>query len=356
MVCDMTAMTATSRNKVVLITALTAAVLGTAGLVVLALPAGAGEQPVLPEISAQELLTSTLSAQPPAMHGTVELSNALGLPPLPGLPRQATDGSFQARVWHDGDGRSRLSLPANQGERTLIHDGTTLWQWDSANRTATKLTHPTQGGPRLDGVDPATAAGQLLQLVRPSSVIAVDGTARVADRAAYELVLSPAPTERTLLREVRVSIDAQTRVPLRLRVLANGSDDPVFSVGFSSFATGPQDASLFQFSLPPGAKVTEPDASGHDDENGPLGGVRPELVGDGWDTVLVATLPDGMLDRMPNSADARAFLDFIGTPVEGTWGSGRLISTAVVSAIITDDGRIAAGAVPQQVLIEALSR
>jgi hypothetical protein len=54
--------------------------------------------------------------------------------------------------------------------------------------------------------------------------------------------------------------------------------------------------------------------------------------------------------------DPQALLKRIGTPVNGPWGSGRLISTAVVSVIITDDGRVAAGAVPQQVLVEALSR
>ena len=57
-------------------------------------------------------------------------------------------------------------------------------------------------------------------------------------------------------------------------------------------------------------------------------------------------------DRHPNAPDLSA----IGTPVSGTWGSGRLITTAVGSAIITDDGRIAAGAVPEQVLTDALSR
>jgi hypothetical protein len=37
-------------------------------------------------------------------------------------------------------------------------------------------------------------------------------------------------------------------------------------------------------------------------------------------------------------------------------GSGRLISTAVASAIVTENGRFAAGAVPAQVLTEALAR
>ena len=42
--------------------------------------------------------------------------------------------------------------------------------------------------------------------------------------------------------------------------------------------------------------------------------------------------------------------------MSGPWGSGRVITTAVATVIVTDDGRIAAGAVPQQVLTEALAR
>jgi hypothetical protein len=46
----------------------------------------------------------------------------------------------------------------------------------------------------------------------------------------------------------------------------------------------------------------------------------------------------------------------LGKPVSGPWGSGKLITTSVMSAIVTDDGRVAAGAVPEQVLTAALSR
>jgi hypothetical protein len=46
----------------------------------------------------------------------------------------------------------------------------------------------------------------------------------------------------------------------------------------------------------------------------------------------------------------------LGRPITGPWGSGRLITSAVASVIVTDDGRIAAGAVPEQVLTEALAR
>jgi hypothetical protein len=45
----------------------------------------------------------------------------------------------------------------------------------------------------------------------------------------------------------------------------------------------------------------------------------------------------------------------LGTPVSGAWGSGTMITTKVGTAVITDDGRFAAGAVPEQVLFEGLA-
>jgi len=369
--------TGMNRNKVILVSALTAAALGAAGLAALALPAGAGEQPSLPPVSAEELLSSALAAHPPALAGAIHVDNALGLPALPGVPSQLLGGDSDLRVWLDGEGRSRVALPTRTGEQTVVHDGTTVWRWDSTGRTVTKIEHPTGAPHEGTAADPATVGRQLLALVRPTSAVAVDGTAKVADRPAYELVLSPVPSERTLLREIRVAVDSQTRMPLRLEVLANGSNDPVFSIGFAELSVGPQDPALFRFSPPAGATVTEPDVSAKAGDAGPLGGVRPTTVGDGWDTVVVATLPDDMWSRAgrhlpgqppgagepdagqpgrPGGMDPKALLERFGTPVSGQWGSGRLISTAVVSVIITEDGRVAAGAVPQQVLVEALSR
>src|SRR5215207_8590174 len=89
MVFGMTATAGKNRNAV-LVSAFAAAAIGVAGLAALALPAGAGQQPSLPEISAEELVSSALSAQPPAMNGTIGVDNALGLPAVPGLPTQLT--------------------------------------------------------------------------------------------------------------------------------------------------------------------------------------------------------------------------------------------------------------------------
>jgi len=322
------------------------AVAGAVGLGLLAVPAGAGAQPQLPPVDPEELVRSVLAAEPQPLSGAVELENGLGLPALPGVP-QAANGTSTARMWTDGDRRGRVQLPTASGERTLVSDGETFWSWNSEDRTVRRIP---EGEHERDAAnaDPGAAAAEALAALRPTSDIRVDGTAEVAGRPVYELVLVPASAERTLLREVRVAVDAEHRMPLRLTVLATGSSDPALQLGFTEIGFGPQDPELFRFTPPPGATVED----GRRPEGHPSGEVEPTTVGDGWDAVLVADAPGPDAERPEGIPD----LALLGRPIDGPWGSGRLITSAVASVIVTDDGRIAAGAVPEQVLTEALAR
>ncbi len=170
-------------------------------------------------------MSSVLTAADPGpFNGTVELNNNLGLPALPQAP-QAANGTSTARIWSGGNHLGRVALPTDSGERTLVSDGTTHWAWNSDDRTVVKRPAGAQPD-RTAPTDPAAAATQAIAELRATSTVAVDGTATVAGRGAYELVLTPAPTERTLLREVRVAVDAEKRMPLRLTVLATGSTEP----------------------------------------------------------------------------------------------------------------------------------
>jgi outer membrane lipoprotein-sorting protein len=338
-----------------------AVLVGAVGVGLVVAPAGASAAPVLPPVSPEDLVSSVMTADQQPFAGEVEVDNALGLPAVPGVP-QLANGTSSVRVWSGGEGRGRVALPSSDGERTLVSDGTTRWSYDSRDRTATRA--PAGEGPgqeRPDNQDPTTAATQAIATLRQSSTVAVDGTAEVAGRAAYQLVLTPLPTERTLLREVRVAVDAETRQPLQLTVLAQGSGEPALQVGFSEIAYGPQDPSLFTFTPPPGTTVRDaPAREGRPDR--PEGDHQGQRVGDGWDTVIVGQAPQGQPGQQPEGQqpegrpEGAPDLSTLGTPVSGPWGSGRVITTAVATVIVTDDGRIAAGAVPQQVLTEALAR
>ena len=319
------------------------AVAGVVGLGLLTLQGGAGAQPALPPVSPEDLVASVLKAEPGPFEGSVQLDNELGLPALPDLP-QAANGTSTAQVWSGGDHKGRVQIPSPTGERTLVSDGTTFWAWNSDDRTVTKGTRPPdQGSPTM--ADPTKAATDALAALQPTSTISVDGTDEVAGRPVYDLVLAPKPTERTLLREVRIAVDAQERMPLRLTVLAQGSTSPALQVGFTDLTFGPQDPGRFTFTPPAGATVK--DAPSRDAQQQQRD--KPTVVGDGWDRVIVEKVPQNNPDRAKQLAG-------LGTPTSGSWGNGRLVKTAVATAIITDDGRVAMGAVPEQVLSETLSR
>jgi outer membrane lipoprotein-sorting protein len=342
--------------------ALAAVAAGAIGLGVLTMPAGARSEPALPPVSAEDLVASMLTAKTPALGGTVTVDNGLGLPALPGVSEFAplTQPGTTFRVWSDGQGHGRLALPSRGSEQVLIEDGTTLWRYDSSSRTATALEHgAAPARQRLPVTDPAQTARELVSAVRQSSTVTVDGTGYVAGRPVYQLVLTPAPTERTLLREVRVAVDLVLRVPLQLTVLTNGSPDPALQIGFTDLNVGTQDPALFQFTPPAGVTVERPDPSknkppraGAPGQHG-AAGTMIRTQGDGWDTVVLGQLPRAGSDPQ---RDPLAVFQQIGRPASGPWGNGWVVQTAAATVLVTSDGRVAVGAVPQQVLDEALTR
>lgn len=389
-------------------------------------PAPVSTPGALPPVTADQLIASISQANPGALAGTVELDSRLGLPGL----TQSGGGVRTARLWSDDHGRRRMSLPEPDGERTLVDDGTDVWLWNSATRSVictpsgppgprpqrlpampelTELsglptlpalgTNPfrqARGGTRraqVGGMDggmmgsPVDVAVAVLSMLRRDSTVRVDPTAMVADRAAYQLVLDPVPTERTLLREVRVAVDGQTRLPLEVSVLANGSTEPALRIGFSEISFGAQDPALFAFTPAPGVQVQrmaprpadpaqiQPSAGAANPSDpsavGPsaVDGTDPggsALIGRGWDTVLLsrvrpATRLTGAASgpgagNRPRQTGAVDLLRRISSPISGPWGQGRLVSTPIGNTVITTDGRLATGAVPAQVLTEALTR
>ncbi|MBL0886445.1 LolA family protein [Myceligenerans indicum] len=345
---------------------------GFAGLALGALPAGADEDPVLPEIDAEQLVASTLEARPPAFDGVAEVSNDLGLPVLPGTgPVSGADvlDADSVRVFHDGAESTRIQVERPASELTVVKSPGEVWAYDSQESAAKHFTWDDTDAAAArehaasELADPSQAAARLVEQLRATSDIFVDGTARVADRAAYELVLTPKPTEKTLLREITVAIDDETRVPLRVEVYVGGSTEPVLSLGFVRFEVGAQDADLFDFTPPAGTDVETTTAGARSAGDGTAPDAedlrqRTTTVGDGWDTVVIGQAPADGASEGPagDGQDARAFLEQIGRPVSGEFGSGTFVQVAVGGAVITDDGRIAAGAVPQQVLVDALDQ
>lgn len=372
--------------------------------VVAAVAAGVAVQGVssasapLPPRSAAQLLADLSKAGSSPFAGTVVETARLGLPSLPDVGSGSTSlsslvtGSHTAKVWYAGPERVRVALVGSLAETDVIRNGRNVWQWTSGTNTATHDVlppHPSKDRvpAAVTNLTPQQAAGRALAAVNPSTHVTVDGTATVAGRSAYELVLQPRD-RGSLVGQVRIAVDSKVSVPLRVRVYAKGKRTPALEVGFTSVRFAKPAADLFTFRPPKGAKVTGPGAGsgampGRYDAAEPgaatpgtakpgaatpgavkpgaakPGAVKPGLaqpgtgrrgapqaggpvtVGTGWTSVLV-TRSVGIGDSTDSSAQA---LLQAATRVSGPYGSGRVLRTALVSALLLDDGRLLVGAV-----------
>ncbi|WP_431908140.1 LolA family protein [Nonomuraea jabiensis] len=354
-------------------------------------------EPTLPERSAQQLLADAVAATGKEggiapMSGTVQQTASLGLPALPqtgeASPLSLLSGSHEVKVWYGGADKVRVALPTQLNETNLIVNGDTAWYWESATNTATKLTIKAEAGqdkralptPRPTDVTPQQVAEHLLANVDQHTAVRVINTAQVAGRPVYQLVLAPKDAG-SLVQEIRIALDGETYVPLQVQVYAKGSAEPAFQVGFTQVTFTPPAAENFTFTPPAGAKVEEKtlgagmeqDVAADRAEHAKDVAERAKVVGQGWTTVAVvpfslsdlktATPSDGREGPSHGQgpgggagADPSALVDSVlksATPVSGTWGSGKLIKTKLVTALLTDDGRLLVGAVTPEEITKA---
>ena len=202
-------------------------------------------------------------------------------------------------------------------------------------------TRPPQPDP-AESLTPKAAAKQMLAAIDPTTKVRVDGTASVAGRSAYELVLAPRD-ESSLIGDVRIAIDSETSVPLRVQVNAAGATGrPAFETAFTSVTFEKPSASVFRFSPPPGAKVSDftmggsPDAKdGAPADAAPADASKaPRIIGKGWTSVLEVTTkpaPEAADEKNhPGAAGNQVLraLEGATTEVSGPYGSGQAAAYA----------------------------
>jgi outer membrane lipoprotein-sorting protein len=379
----------------------------------------------LPPRSAAELLVDVQTASVTALSGTLVQNADLGLPDLSALGGGSSEfsslisGSHTLRLWYGGEDQQRLALLGTLGESDIVRNGSDVWTWSSEDNSATHYQLParpegtgTADAPLTDpsalALTPQQAADRALAAVDPSTAVTVDGTASVAGRDAYELVLTPRADAATgatsLVGQIRIAVDAEQHLPLRVQVWAKDAPAPAFEVGFTQVSFDAPPAEQFQFSPPPGATVEEstlgqggladtPGAGLVDPTTvGDPVGPSPTVIGTGWTSVVVATLPaesgpaesgpaesgpaeSGPVEpglapsetapsetpggppagRAGGSMDLQSLVGSL-PAVSGDWGSGHLLQSALFSVLITDDGRVLAGAVAPEALYSAAAQ
>jgi outer membrane lipoprotein-sorting protein len=334
----------------------------------------ASADPSLPDRSAAQLLVDIQNAKVEGLSGTVVQTADLGLPAIAGVTGGQGDadltrlvaGSNTARVWYAGENKVRLALVGTLGETDVIRNGQDVWMWSSRDKQATHLTLPSGAGQKPEALPsglpqtPQEAADKALAAIDPTTVVSTTGAAKVAGRDAYELVLSPRDTA-SMIGQVRVAIDAKEHIPLRVDVYAKSASSPAVRVAFQQISFATPDAQQFVFNPPPGTKVNEPSAADvqkkHEeiekkaDERKPATSSEPKVTGKGWTSVIEAQLPK-QSSGGKDSAQLQGVINSL-PKVSGSWGSGHLLAGSLFSVLVTDDGRVFAGAVTPETLYKA---
>ncbi|MFF9164669.1 outer membrane lipoprotein carrier protein LolA [Streptomyces longwoodensis] len=362
--------------------------------------------PDLPKITAQQLIEKIAASDVEQLSGTVKITTDLGLPDLGGLAgslasagggaggagdgssadpsarlTELASGTHTLRIAADGPDRQKVSLLEKAAEYSVIHNGTDVWGYDSATEEVYHSKSPE--GADAHGKEsgrtgaeqaptPKEFADQALKAVDGTTSVTVDGTVHVAGRDAYKLLVKPKDADSTV-GAISIAVDAKTGLPLKFTLTPKSGGAAVVDAGFTQVRFAKPAASTFDFTPPKGAKVTEADDAGHSaadrakgkggaglpggEEFGGLDGLN--VLGDGWDSI--ATFDTGSGSGLPSASkssggEAGAFGDLLGSfgdKATGKFGSGTVFSTRLVNALITDDGKVFAGAVTKDALVKA---
>jgi outer membrane lipoprotein-sorting protein len=335
----------------------------------------------LPPRSAAQLLVDVQSSGDIIGSGTVVQKADLGLPQLPTMSGGGSSnlaslisGNHTLRVWSGGDTKTRVALMGTLGESDVIRNGRDLWTWSSDSNSATHRRLPASMGAKapadaasdLGGtaLTPQQVAQKSLAALDDTTGVRTDGTAQVAGRSAYELVLSPKDTS-SLVGQIRIAVDAEKHIPLRVQIYAKNATVAAFEAGFTQINFSRPSDAQFRFTPPPGVKLTEETAPLPDADTtksavdaAASDADAPVATGKGWTTVLQAQLPAEGTDQLNGKgtgAESLASLQPILQALprqSGSWGTGRLLHSSLFNVLLTDKGRILAGAVSAERLYE----
>jgi outer membrane lipoprotein-sorting protein len=273
------------------------------------------------------------------------------------------------KVWTAGPDKTRVAVLDRLAETDVVVNGTDVWTYSSETNEATHRTVPQSHGTDERSATPTSpdvpktpqeAAAKALEAVGPTTEVRTDASQTVAGRPAYVLVLSPKDAG-SLIGQVRIALDSVTSVPLDVQALTQDGT-VALDVGYTDVTFEAPDAGRFTWNPPAGAKVTEaqtpaapkaPTAADRKAAQAKAAEAKSDtkVVGQGWATVVVSKVPAdatssgqvaGLLNTLPKAS--------------GTWGSGHVFAGPAFSAVLTDDGRLAVGAVAPELLYNALAK
>lgn len=319
----------------------------------------------LPAVTPDALIADLHAPDLSGFSGTAVSHVSLGLPALPSFGASDDNttlmsllsGSHTLQVWYGGEDQQRLAILGATDETDLFRNGRNLWKWSSADRVAVHAVLPAERRARAGSpsgaleppmsalpATPQALSDGLLAALDPDTRVAVRTGDDVAHRPTYDLVLTPR-TGATLIGSARISVDAATKVPLAVRIYPRGAATPAIDVAYTSIRFFTPAPTAFQFSPPEGAKVQRWHGLTGESASA-VPGAHWRVLSTGWTTVIdYRPAPIRVGGSGPLTSALR--------PVSGTWGSGRLLQTSLISVLFTKSGRVLAGAVDPGVLYAA---
>lgn len=311
-------------------------------------------------------------------------------------------GTHKIRVYASEVGM-RVQVLDRMSQRDLIVNKDEMWAYDAKNATATNLKFADyvsefEGNvseadktkleadlkaslaeyaakAQLDISNPEAVADYLMEMIGESTVISVGKEHRMAGRTAYQLIANP-KASNSLIESVVVSVDSETGMALDVKVYSVEQATPAFQVGFESISFETPDASLFSFTAPAGttiqnlelpteleaelkalkkeyeakafseadfaAKKAELEAKYADQP-------KPERIGEGWESVIY-------LPAMPKEVPMQMLENELFADLLNQVPGGKVFSTPLANVLITDSGKVYAGAVTIEFLQQVASR
>lgn len=343
-----------------------------AGAIVPTLQAGAS--PKLPAITAKHLVEKVLDEKVSHLSGTFQWKANLGLPSLSALtsgngqsvstssgfdPTSLLSGTHNFEIWIDGAARQRLAAPASLAETDIVRRGHQAWLYDSSTNHVTHYVMSCASSaapttPMPDSLNVTAVADKVLSRLRSvGTVVSVGRPAEVAGRAAYVLRLAPdralAVNRASTVSAATIAVDAKTGLPLRVSIFAVGQKSPALQVGYSSISFARPSGT--RFAAPVGqttsTKVVGCPAGG---ASRPAERTSPTVAHSGAAQASSSLGRDwGSITQLPAGTVplgvAAGEVDSVSTVVSGSWGSGRLVESTLVNALLLANGRVLIGLV-----------
>lgn len=303
-------------------------------------------------------------------------------------------GTHKIRVYASNEG-ARVQVLDTMSQRDVVINKDEFWFYDSRKATAITGAIVPMDQAELEGAqteaeaklqeyaaqiqldisNPEAVANYLMEQIGESTSVSVGKDHRVAGRTAYQLIAQP-NADNSLIESVIVSVDSENGMALDVKVYSKEQELPALHVGFESISFEVPSASMFSFTPPAGTIVetmevpaeleaqleklkAEADLSDVTDEQkaalraeieakyGPA--PSTELIGEGWESVVY-------LSAIPSQVPMELLENELFADLMTTVAGGKVFSTPVMNILITDSGKVYAGAVTIAFLQEVAAR